>query len=108
LQKRDNLDTKEILREIDEYQQLYTMEEQHTPSWKDPTTSQNNFNPTKKKEKQIHLQTRMILLTIEVETSALAGIHATLEKLYEEVAVLTGSLEKFSSSKEKTRHSQPR
>jgi Zn-finger protein len=25
-------DTKEILREIDEYQQLYAMEEQHTPS----------------------------------------------------------------------------
>lgn len=33
------------------------------------------------------------LLTIEVEASALAGIHATLEKLCEEVAGLRGSLE---------------
>jgi hypothetical protein len=57
LQKRDNLDTKEILREIDEYQQLYTMEEQHTPSWKDPTTSQNNFNPTKKRKTDLSTDT---------------------------------------------------
>ena len=55
---------KEILREIAEYQQLYAMEEQHTPSWKDPTTSQNNFNLTKK-EKQIHLQTRVIYLPLK-------------------------------------------
>jgi hypothetical protein len=37
------------------------------------------------------------LLTVEVEASALAGIHATLEKLCEEVAGLRGSLE-FSQS----------
>jgi hypothetical protein len=45
--------------------------------WKDPTTSQNNFNPTKK-EKQINLQTWIIYLLIEVEANALAVIHATL------------------------------
>jgi len=38
------------------------------------TNGLNNFNPTKK-EKQIDL------LTVEVEASALAEIHATLEKL---------------------------
>ena len=56
------------------------MEEQHAPSWKDPTTSQNNFNLKKKRKTDSDTDN---LLTIEVEASALAGIHATLEKLCE-------------------------
>jgi hypothetical protein len=88
---------KEILREINENQHLYAMKEQHTPSWKDPTTSQNNFNPRKKGKTDSSTDT----------DDFLAGIHATLEKLCEEVTGLRGSL-KFSCSKEKTRHSQPR
>jgi predicted RNase H-like nuclease (RuvC/YqgF family) len=56
------------------------------------------LNPTIKKNKKINESTNTDdLLTIEVEASALAGIHATLEQLYEEVARLQGSLE-FSQS----------